>query len=336
MKTSLKSATINWLVSQPAQATILNDNLPGCSRTKVPMPAEMGHGWFEIIPLSIGIYLTQVFYHFTEQMYGQSIPFHHMQGDLHEPTLIISAVQSGRLSHKDLCVGGEYTFGVGQALFKLVDRIDHQPTFDASSDIEVTVLGVGLTALRTFLGSEHADSMLESLRLSSCPSAAVHVMPKSASKLLFTALQNHLAGSMRTLFAQAKVLEYICELSQSLSHITERNEQRLITINEELITHLYNDLALLEGKVPTLEELARNYGASARILNDEFKKKYGSSIYNYITELRLNAAHDTLLTTTVPMKVIAANLGYSHVNHFITAFRKKFGCSPGSLRRQAV
>jgi AraC-like DNA-binding protein len=33
------------------------------------------------------------------------------------------------------------------------------------------------------------------------------------------------------------------------------------------------------------------------------------------------------------MKVIAERLGYSHVNHFITALKRKFGYPPGSVRK---
>ncbi|NTW85245.1 MAG: AraC family transcriptional regulator, partial [Holophagaceae bacterium] len=33
------------------------------------------------------------------------------------------------------------------------------------------------------------------------------------------------------------------------------------------------------------------------------------------------------------MKALAANLGYSHVNNFIYAFKKKFGYPPGSVRK---
>jgi len=35
------------------------------------------------------------------------------------------------------------------------------------------------------------------------------------------------------------------------------------------------------------------------------------------------------------MKTLAHKIGYSHVNHFITAFKKKFGVTPGSLRKIA-
>jgi AraC-like DNA-binding protein len=53
----------------------------------------------------------------------------------------------------------------------------------------------------------------------------------------------------------------------------------------------------------------------------------------HVSEQRLDQAYDALMTTDVPIKLIAVNLGYSHVNHFSNAFRKKFGYPPGSLRR---
>ena len=97
---------------------------------------------------------------------------------------------------------------------------------------------------------------------------------------------------------------------------------------------MYEELSGLQGKMPTLDDLARQYGMSARVLNEEFRKVYGVSIFVYISELRLKEAHEALLQTDVPMKTMALNMGYSHVNHFISAFGKKFGYSPGSLRKR--
>jgi len=80
--------------------------------------------------------------------------------------------------------------------------------------------------------------------------------------------------------------------------------------------------------------LAQQYGISARVLNDEFRKVYGCSIFTYISELRLKEAHEVLLKTDIPMKTLAINLGYRHVKHVICAFGRKFGYSPGSLRKK--
>jgi DNA-binding response OmpR family regulator len=88
------------------------------------------------------------------------------------------------------------------------------------------------------------------------------------------------------------------------------------------------------GKLPTMDELAAQYGCSVRTLNNEFAAEYGQSMQSYIAEYRFNCAYAALQQTTIPMKILADQLGYSHVNHFISAFRKRFGYPPGALRKQ--
>jgi superfamily I DNA/RNA helicase len=61
---------------------------------------------------------------------------------------------------------------------------------------------------------------------------------------------------------------------------------------------------------------------------------YNQSIYNFLANQRLDQAYQGLLETDIPMKILAHKIGYSHVNHFITAFKNKFGVTPGSIRRQ--
>lgn len=114
-----------------------------------------------------------------------------------------------------------------------------------------------------------------------------------------------------------------------------KKEQKLLETGIlKQLQHLHDELESLQGKVPTLDGLAQQYGISARVLNDEFRKVYGCSIFTCISELRLKEAHEALLKTDIPMKTLAINLGYCHVNHVIGAFGRKFGYSPGSLRKK--
>lgn len=104
-----------------------------------------------------------------------------------------------------------------------------------------------------------------------------------------------------------------------------RHTQKIRDLKE----HLLN----LEGRLPTLGQLGTDFGLSAKQLNIEFKAEFGQSIFEYVTANRLEQAHEALLQSSIPMKVLSQRLGYSHVNHFITAFKRKFGYPPGSLRR---
>jgi len=51
-----------------------------------------------------------------------------------------------------------------------------------------------------------------------------------------------------------------------------------------------------------------------------------------LTNYRLEQARLAIEKGRQPLKVIAYKVGYSHVNHFITAFKRKYNCTPGSLR----
>jgi len=57
------------------------------------------------------------------------------------------------------------------------------------------------------------------------------------------------------------------------------------------------------------------------------------TIHRFMIKQRLHEAHDIILETSMPLKSLSFNLGYSHVNHFITAFKREFAYSPGSLRK---
>lgn len=103
---------------------------------------------------------------------------------------------------------------------------------------------------------------------------------------------------------------------------------------KERMRSLHQQLVNTSGKLPTALQLATQYGVTARKLNEEFTAQYGLPIVSYITEYRLQQAHDAVQNTCIPLKRLADRFGHSHVNHFITAFKKRFGYPPGALRKE--
>ncbi len=106
-----------------------------------------------------------------------------------------------------------------------------------------------------------------------------------------------------------------------------------LTSSRDKVRALRDYLIGVTGKVPSLAGLAGQFGFSLRRLNDVFTQEYGSSIAAYISGYRLERAREAVLTTDVPLKVIAERLGYTHVNHFNAAFSRRFGYPPGRLRK---
>jgi AraC-like DNA-binding protein len=55
-------------------------------------------------------------------------------------------------------------------------------------------------------------------------------------------------------------------------------------------------------------------------------------VFGYLTDFKLNQARE-LLVSNLPIKEVADRLGYSSVQHFNSAFRKKFGLPPGKVKK---
>ena len=83
---------------------------------------------------------------------------------------------------------------------------------------------------------------------------------------------------------------------------------------------------------PKLDILAKKVNLSVSSLLRQFKFLYGKSIYEYYVEKKMEYAKKMLLETGTSIKNMANYLGYKQSSHFIKAFVKYHGYSPGTLK----
>lgn len=333
MKSPVISSRFDWIVQPEVPFAEFGESEHDVP-IPIPMPEDVGQSSLKSMHLPLNIVIYYGYHHFNTFQNGRLLPLGDFKLKFSEPVFVIQSARTGQTTFSDRRVGLDLLFGSASGtLFQHVDILDYLAILDCSENIEIVAIIIGVSVLENMLGQKHSQSLLQGLQISSMPSANVYKVPKPVDAILHSCLPKHLTGTISKLFAQAKVLEYICALTEYVSG--KKVEQTMPEDGKlQKLQLLHEELETLEGKVPTLDELARQYGMSARVLNDEFKKVYGSSIYTYISELRLAEAHQALLNTNIPMKCLAMNMGYSHVNHFISAFGKKFGYSPGSLRKK--
>ena len=82
-----------------------------------------------------------------------------------------------------------------------------------------------------------------------------------------------------------------------------------------------------------LGEIAAQVHLSPRHLSRLLTRYTGQPPARYITRARLDRARGLLLRSALPIKEVAAAVGYPDVHHFTRAFAAYFGCPPGALRR---
>lgn len=79
---------------------------------------------------------------------------------------------------------------------------------------------------------------------------------------------------------------------------------------------------------PGLKELAKLVGLNEYQLKVGFKNIYGTTVYKYLTDYRMDQARRMLDSGSYLVNEAAAEVGYSNPSHFIAAFKKKYGFTP--------
>jgi len=64
------------------------------------------------------------------------------------------------------------------------------------------------------------------------------------------------------------------------------------------------------------------------------KKNLNMTIHDYILELRLNTAYNSILYSDKTTEEIAESVGYESLSHFNRIFKQKFGVTPSMLRKK--
>lgn len=85
----------------------------------------------------------------------------------------------------------------------------------------------------------------------------------------------------------------------------------------------------------TIEQIAHYCALSPRHLMRAFKASTGLTIHQYANEVRMRRAMTALKADDVPLKALAAKLGYASASAFSSAFRQTVGCTPLSYRSRA-
>lgn len=93
---------------------------------------------------------------------------------------------------------------------------------------------------------------------------------------------------------------------------------------------------LLEQRLhnpPALIELAHTVGTNERKLTQIFRRKAGVTVFDFLTELRLDMARRLLEGSSLQIQIVSDRVGYSNSGDFTRAFRRRYGASPRAYRQ---
>lgn len=84
----------------------------------------------------------------------------------------------------------------------------------------------------------------------------------------------------------------------------------------------------------TIQDIADEVYLTPQYLCKVFKDETGTTINNYITDLRMEKAKDLLMNRNLKLYEIAAKVGYRDPNYFTRVFKRYFKMSPSEYREK--
>lgn len=92
----------------------------------------------------------------------------------------------------------------------------------------------------------------------------------------------------------------------------------------------------LEKDLPSIRTIAKDLALSESTLKRNFKRVFGTSIYHFYLQKKMQQARQLLAEQNTSVKEIAFRLGYEKPSNFIRVFKKHYSSSPGSLRKKLL
>jgi len=125
---------------------------------------------------------------------------------------------------------------------------------------------------------------------------------------------------------------YLIRLFYSKSNsIDSKNWHHYSIVNMVLqyIRNHYTELILLD-------DIANHACYTNRYINNIFKQITGYTIIQYLTEIRVEASKNALVTDNRPITDIALDCGFNSSSYFCRVFKKAEGISPSQYRKNLI
>lgn len=156
--------------------------------------------------------------------------------------------------------------------------------------------------------------------------------------------------------ASASMIDLVLQLTQT-SYFPQPRQfhenllQKIFKITEEDITKgkfsserfasseieaLYKVSILIESDLKryhNIASLAVYSGMNRQKLTTGFKSLFGQTIYGYYLSRRMDLAKTLLITSDLPLKLVAKKAGYKSATNFSIAFKKFYNLTPAQMRR---
>ncbi|MEM9917747.1 MAG: AraC family transcriptional regulator [Bacteroidota bacterium] len=243
----------------------------------------------------------------------------------------------GNAKVEDHATKQTYQFGVNQHNIVYASNFRGLAFYAPCQNIQVFEINLTPGFFKRFLpeGKRCFFAFLQSLdRKETSMLSHYHYPITQAMHLLIQEILNcNRKGIFKRMYLEAKVMELLLlQLEQILSitappssSLKKKDVEKMYAVRKYLAEHLGNSY--------TLMQLAQQFETNEYTLKKGFKEVFGTTVFNYWNTVKMNHAKRMLLDEKLTVNEVSDRIGYKNAQHFTTAFKRRFGYTPGKLRR---
>ena len=218
------------------------------------------------------------------------------------------------------CEAGTWQEQAGQQILQVDIHLEKPEQFSSLVADEYDQLPSELTQL--LVGSEQ-------------PSYAQIDMTTGAMQLVLKQLLHCPYQKLtKQIYLESKCLELVAlRLEQIAAGEPRPSLNRLVRADDIERIHQAKDIMIANlDRPPSLLELARLVGLNDRKLKQGFRQIFGTTVFGYLHDYRLQQAYQMLVTRQMNVKEAAQAVGYASQSSFNAAFKQKYGRNPKSCQ----
>lgn len=156
---------------------------------------------------------------------------------------------------------------------------------------------------------------------------------ETVQRMLLTAMHEHKYPSWGSRDVIENCVENIV-ITSIRAYEQKKNNTSVTATKHEVIDNLIRYIRINFRYPITLEYLAAYAHLSPEYLARYFKKCTGTTIFTFLTDIRMEHARLLLRTTTETVSEVSISCGYQSVGNFQKAFKKAEGISAGEYRNR--
>ncbi|MGC4235798.1 MAG: AraC family transcriptional regulator, partial [Niabella sp.] len=137
------------------------------------------------------------------------------------------------------------------------------------------------------------------------------------------------ATPLARLRCESMVLDLLCQALRPFDPAPPRPVHDTRTLQR--LYRVRDWLENASSRPVSMDELVREFGMGVDTLQRAFRQVFGTTVFAYLHEHRLQRAR-RMLENGTPVSVAAYAAGYGNPANFSTAFKRRFGIAPKLIR----